>query len=781
MSAPFDHQASAVEMRVREVLAGYDRGWAFTPLSGKRPTQGGWSTAPRPTREECGAWARAGNVGLRTGAISGVVVVDIDEGADTSALDLPRTVTVVTGKGRHLYYQAPSIPIHNSASKLAPNVDVRGEGGQVVFVGSIHPDTGGAYRWAEGRSPEEIEVAPLPAWIVGRLSPPGTGQRPALSLVPNCSSGCTPYGMTALLEEVARVRFAPEGSRNDTLNCAAFSLGQLVGGGVLEQTEVESALIAATSLEETEASATIRSGISAGFEEPRSAPDSPRGPACEQALSRILVPGGHTDDRGNYTEVGEGDFARELLNALPKGRLYRRGEPALCGELLGDAGSRYFSRVEPDAMRIVMSDHARLVRWKKAARSDTQVQIVCDATGPLAGLVIAEARIHEGLRELDLIVPFPAYGCRPGWNENKVYYDEAPGLEDLRPEQDREIIDNALEDLLIDFPFKDEASRQNFIGAMLTLLLRVIIDGNVPMFLVLSSLERTGKTKLIEQVLGGLLMGHAIPALQLGGKDDEIDKRLVGLLLRGKPIVHLDNLRAFIDSGALASLLTAERYQGRILGGNSMPELRNRTVLVASGNNVRMTGEMVKRTVPIILQPTDEAPELRTDFRHPDLRTFVRENRRLMLECLLGMVARWDVRGRPPGKARLGGFESWAEIVGGVMAVQGFDEWLTNARTWQREADPHGEDLLTFVEAWHSSFQTGFASATQLLDLAMENDVFLSEIRGTTEKGRLNSFSRQVLARHKNTPVGNHVIEQGERTSRSRLWQLVPVQEEATQ
>ena len=74
---------------------------------------------------------------------------------------------------------------------------------------------------------------------------------------------------------------AAPGCRNDILNCAAFNLGQIVGGGQLDRPVVESALMAAAvavGLDEREAAATLRSGLEAGLKEPR-------GPKGERASS----------------------------------------------------------------------------------------------------------------------------------------------------------------------------------------------------------------------------------------------------------------------------------------------------------------------------------------------------------------------------------------------------------------------------------------------------------------------------------------------------------------
>lgn len=92
------------------------------------------------------------------------------------------------------------------------------------------------------------------------------------------------YARTALEREVGRVATAPPGARNNTLNEAAFNLGQLVGGGVLARDVVEQALYAATaSYDETPGKTkdTIRRGVEAGTKEPRGVPEGrPTAPAA---------------------------------------------------------------------------------------------------------------------------------------------------------------------------------------------------------------------------------------------------------------------------------------------------------------------------------------------------------------------------------------------------------------------------------------------------------------------------------------------------------------------
>jgi hypothetical protein len=124
------------------------------------------------------------NVGIVTGALSRLAVLDIDpRHGGTEALaaleqkngPLPATVEAQTGGGgRHLYFK-PSNPLRSRAG-LAAGIDIRAEGGLVVAPPSIHP-SGKRYAWRTGHDPALLEAAPLPEWLERLASAPeGRGQ-----------------------------------------------------------------------------------------------------------------------------------------------------------------------------------------------------------------------------------------------------------------------------------------------------------------------------------------------------------------------------------------------------------------------------------------------------------------------------------------------------------------------------------------------------------------------------------------------------------------------------
>jgi putative DNA primase/helicase len=89
-----------------------------------------------------------------------------------------------------------------------------------------------------------------------------------------------PYAKAALDDECGKVAGSIEGARNDTLNKAAFSLGTLVGGGGLDEEVVRTRLTEAaqqSGLPDAEIDATIKSGLEAGKQQPRTVPNTPPG------------------------------------------------------------------------------------------------------------------------------------------------------------------------------------------------------------------------------------------------------------------------------------------------------------------------------------------------------------------------------------------------------------------------------------------------------------------------------------------------------------------------
>lgn len=164
-------------MAIRDAaIAALARGWSVIPIleRSKRPAIAWRDFQKRRARPaEMDVWLHhlpGANIAAVTGAVSGIVVVDVDAGhggeASLAAIEreagaLPATVEAQTGGGgRHLYFAHPGGHVGNRAG-LRAGIDLRGDGGCVVLPPSIHP-SGNAYAWAPGHAPGELPLAPLP-------------------------------------------------------------------------------------------------------------------------------------------------------------------------------------------------------------------------------------------------------------------------------------------------------------------------------------------------------------------------------------------------------------------------------------------------------------------------------------------------------------------------------------------------------------------------------------------------------------------------------------------
>jgi len=113
------------------------------------------------------------NIGIVTGEISGIFAVDVDGILGEESLaqleekhgKLPKTLTNLTGRGKHLIFKHPGIKIVTRTSKLGKNLDVRGDGGYIIGAPSKHA-SGNQYSWDESQG---WEIAEAPEWLIDEV------------------------------------------------------------------------------------------------------------------------------------------------------------------------------------------------------------------------------------------------------------------------------------------------------------------------------------------------------------------------------------------------------------------------------------------------------------------------------------------------------------------------------------------------------------------------------------------------------------------------------------
>jgi Bifunctional DNA primase/polymerase, N-terminal/Primase C terminal 1 (PriCT-1) len=155
------------------------KGLAVFPCQprGKQPACDAGLHAATTDIERINRWWKAFpelNIGIATGKVSGIFVLDIDGEDGEGSLSklegahgaLPPTTEVITGKGRHCYFRTGKHRIANSAGQLGPGLDIRGDGGYVIAPPSIHP-SGRSYCWSVDAM---CDFAAAPDWLIAMIA-----------------------------------------------------------------------------------------------------------------------------------------------------------------------------------------------------------------------------------------------------------------------------------------------------------------------------------------------------------------------------------------------------------------------------------------------------------------------------------------------------------------------------------------------------------------------------------------------------------------------------------
>jgi hypothetical protein len=203
-----------------------------------------------------------GLLAIRTGTVSGLLVVDIDPrngGQIDQALMTPTATVATGGGGWHLYYRHPGTATVPALPGRA-GIDIKSDGGYVAAPPSVHPGTGQPYLWAGQRAVAEMP----PALRAALTPPPPPAAPPSTGLCPTRSAGGISSPDALLAAHLRAVQDAPEGRRRATLYGAARGVARMVTAGAITETDARAALTAA-GLAAQQTDREIRAAISGAF------------------------------------------------------------------------------------------------------------------------------------------------------------------------------------------------------------------------------------------------------------------------------------------------------------------------------------------------------------------------------------------------------------------------------------------------------------------------------------------------------------------------------------
>lgn len=327
----------------------------------------------------------------------------------------------------------------------------------------------------------------------------------------------------------------------------------------------------------------------------------------------------------------------------------------------------------------------------------------------------------RGLTRVPLFAPDGSLETTPGYSRATacLYLPacELPPLPERPSAADVDAANRLLDEMLQDFPFPETASKTNYIGLLLTPFLRAMVLGPTPFHLVMKPTSGSGATLLID-LLAIIATGRAIDPISRPRSDDAFEAKLLASLMSGDVLLVLDNLKGELDSDVLEAMLTADSYSGRKLYTHQKVSIPVRVTWAATANNLTLSRDMARRTVPIRLDANSERPEERDDFKILDLKLWALENRARLIWALIVMIRHWIALGAQPSNDVFGSFERWACTVGGVLGACGRTGFLVNRRSILEKSSDKDATFKGFVEQWWGSQGDGVVTTSDLVDLA---------------------------------------------------------------
>lgn len=473
-------------------------------------------------------------------------------------------------------------------------------------------------------------------------------------------------------------------------------------------------------------------------------------PGTEEISIPPHLPVIETDKKHLPTLTQKAFDALEKANNPPKYFL-RGGLPV---ELGRDHGLS-FKLINQDRMTSIM---ARVAIWVKATK-DGPVPVF-----PLPEVVRDMFNTSEiRLPKIDFVAEVPILTAsgeiltKSGYHQAHQTYlkigIEIPAVPENPTEGDVRQARDLLFETVCDFPFEGASDKAHALAAMILPFVRPRIKGPTPLHDFDAPTPGSGKS-LLAEVMMMPFTGEEIRIDTLPHDEPEMGKKITSCLSQGRNIVALDNARGVVDSGKLAAVLTATTWTDRILGSTRMIDCPNTAVWILTGNNVRMSGEITRRTIRCRLDPKVEHPEDRTNFKHPNLKEWIIESRPRLIHAVLVLVRHWQVQGSPGPNDTLGSFEAWSHVVGGILTTADIPGFLGDRQKLREESDAESGVLRAFVQAWFEKFGRQTVKTSDLFPLAEGVDGFPlgngnEQARKTALGKRLRGVRNRIVVGHK--------------------------------
>jgi hypothetical protein len=331
------------------------------------------------------------------------------------------------------------------------------------------------------------------------------------------------------------------------------------------------------------------------------------------------------------------------------------------------------------------------------------------------------------------------------------------------------------------FPLVDDVARGVVLHGLLTAAIRAALP-TAPGIALDAPAAGTGKT-LLARCIGILATGTEPAVLPPADDDPETRKRLFAALREGARVLLWDNVREPLGCAALDAFLTAGTFSDRILGVSETATLPNRAQFIATGNNLRLTGDTCRRVFLARLDAQSEKPYAR-DFNFDPAQWIDSERMRYVVAALT-IIRAFITAGRPKqGSGRTASFELWDDLVRQPICwiktlvaraddddLPALDDPLQAAET-AFDQDPVTTKHKALLHAWYAEFPGIAATVAGAVARGVDgNDLHaaLDEIGGQGAKTNPRIVGRWI-ERHVGKRINGLRFERGTMSRGLATW-----------
>lgn len=302
----------------------------------------------------------------------------------------------------------------------------------------------------------------------------------------------------------------------------------------------------------------------------------------------------------------------------------------------------------------------------------------------------------------------------------------APPVRTLRSIGEAESVVRQLFAPFSEFPFAGDVDRGSALALVLTAALRAGIP-TAPGGVIESHEAGSGKT-LFAQAVANLTGTPASPQA-LAQAEEEIRKALFSAGRAGIPAVLFDNVYRdrVVDSASLAMVLTSGRIADRVLGKSIHAIVPFRSLMLLTGNNPRVAGDLNRRLLRVRITPNIENPWKRVFPFDPKA---VTEANWLTLRVAVLELVQAALMDGPPSLGTGTGYPEWDFLVRSTIAWVGrhLDVGVGFADPAQSlvsgyEDDPERDELRRVLMSWHKVFGDRDVTVKEVLETVRSREL----------------------------------------------------------